>query len=124
MLTNDVFLAGAIQTAMALLLISMVLVLWRLSKGPTTADRVISMDLLSVLVVAFLVTLSFHTRQTSYLDVAIAYACIAFLGTIALARFIQRASRNKGFPPPGNTVSKNATASESEPDLSEGESHD
>ncbi len=124
MLTNNIFLAGAIQTAMALLLISMILVLWRLSKGPTAADRVISMDLLSVLVVAFLVTLSFHTRQTSYLDVAIAYACIAFLGTIALARFIQRASRNKDFPPPGHAASKNITASESEPDLSEGESHD
>lgn len=124
MLNNDIFLAGAIQTAMALLLISMVLVLWRLSKGPRAADRVISMDLLSVLIVAFLVVISLHTRQTSYLDVAIAYACIAFLGTIALARFIQRASRNKHFSPSAHAASKNATASESEPDLSEGKSHD
>ena len=78
---------------MAVLLVSMVLVLWRLVKGPTAADRVIAMDLLSVLVVTFLVAISIHTRETSYLDVAIAYACIAFLGTIALARFIQRTSR-------------------------------
>ncbi|MFN2356660.1 MAG: monovalent cation/H+ antiporter complex subunit F [Desulfotignum sp.] len=117
--TNDVFLAGAIQTAMGILLISMALVLWRLSKGPSAADRVISMDLLSVLVVAFLVALSFHTGQTSYLDVAIAYACIAFLGTIALARFIQRASRHKQDPPQDHAASDNFMAAESEPDRSE-----
>jgi multicomponent Na+:H+ antiporter subunit F len=88
------FLYGAAQIAMVILLVSMILVLWRLVKGPTAADRVIAMDLLSVLVVTFLVSLAIHTRETSYLDVAIAYACIAFLGTIALARFIQRASRH------------------------------
>jgi multicomponent Na+:H+ antiporter subunit F len=88
------FLYGAAQIAMGVLLVSMMLVLWRLIKGPTAADRVIAMDLLSVLVVTFLVALSIHTQETSYLDVAIAYACIAFLGTIALARFISRTSRN------------------------------
>ncbi|MCF8093420.1 MAG: cation:proton antiporter [Desulfotignum sp.] len=92
---GTVFLQGAGQVSMAILLAGMLLLLWRLSKGPTAADRVIAMDLLSVLVVTFLVILSIHTRETSYLDVAIAYACIAFLGTIALARFIQKGAQNK-----------------------------
>ncbi len=92
MAAQGAFLFGAAQAAMAILLAGMVLVLWRLVKGPTAADRVIAMDLMSVLVVAFLVALSIHTGQASYLDVAIAFACIAFLGTIALARFIERAS--------------------------------
>mgnify|MGYP001058900586 CR=1 FL=1 len=94
MMNSQTFLYGAAQIAMVILLAGMALVLWRLVKGPTAADRVVAMDLLSVLVVTFLVSLSIHTRETSYLDVAIAYACIAFLGTIALARFIQRASRH------------------------------
>jgi multicomponent Na+:H+ antiporter subunit F len=81
--------------ALAMLLVSMVLVLWRMARGPTAADRVIALDLLSVLVVAFLVTVSIHTLETSYLDVAIAYACIAFLGTVALARYISRTSRRQ-----------------------------
>lgn len=83
------------QIAIVLLLIGMILVLWRLAKGPTAADRVIALDLLSVLVIAFLVAFSIFARETSYLDVAIAYACIAFLGTIALARFILRASQKR-----------------------------
>jgi len=96
---GTVFLHGACQVSMAVLLAGMLLLLYRLAKGPTAADRVVAMDLMSVLVVTFLVILSIHTRETSYLDVAIAYACIAFLGTIALARFVQKGSHNKQKPP-------------------------
>ncbi len=83
------------QTALTILMVSMALTLWRLARGPTSADRVIALDLLSMLVIAFLVAVSIAARETSYLDVAIAYACIAFLGTIALARFILRVWQRK-----------------------------
>ena len=98
------FLFYCCQIAMALLLIAMALVLWRVARGPTAADRVIALDLLSVLVVAFLVSVSIYAGNTSYLDVAIAYACIAFLGTIALARFILRASQAKAPKQKGDPV--------------------
>jgi len=91
--SNFINLAG--MAALAVLLMSMALVLWRMARGPTAADRVIALDLLSTLVVAFLVTVSIHAEETNYLDVAIAYACIAFLGTVALARYISRTSRRQ-----------------------------
>lgn len=116
MAAQGAFLHMAAQGAMAILLAGMVLVLWRLVKGPTAADRVIAMDLMSVLVVAFLVVLSIHTGQASYLDVAIAFACIAFLGTIALARFIERAAR---------PADEHSTPDKPQgPDLSRGGPHD
>jgi multicomponent Na+:H+ antiporter subunit F len=93
MITGNGFLLFCSQATIAMLLIAMALVLWRMAKGPTAADRVIALDLLSVLVVAFLVAVSIYAGETSYLDVAIAYACIAFLGTIALARFILRSAQ-------------------------------
>lgn len=96
-----IFLNYCTQAAMFLLLAGMALALWRLIRGPSAADRVIAMDLLSLLVVAFLVALSLHTEESSYLDVAIAYACIAFLGTIALARFVQRSGSERGKAPSG-----------------------
>lgn len=95
MISANNFINLASLAALAMLLVSMVLVLWRMARGPTAADRVIALDLLSMLVVAFLVTISIHARETSYLDVAIAYACIAFLGTVALARYISRTSRRQ-----------------------------
>ncbi len=104
MMTDTLYLAGACQTAMVMLLAAMAMLLWRLAKGPAAADRVIAMDLMSVLVVAFLVILSIYTGKTTYLDVAIAYACIAFLGTIALARFIHRRDRNNDPRPPPSTT--------------------
>ena len=91
MITPEVFLSLAIHTALVVLLVSMVIVLGRLAWGPTAADRVVAMDLLSVLVLAFLVAFAIYAREKTYLDVAIAFACIAFLGTIALARFLLRA---------------------------------
>ena len=95
MIPADSFIDFAGLAALAMLLTAMVLVLWRLARGPTAADRVIALDLLSMLVVAFLVAISIQARETSYLDVAIAYACIAFLGTVALARTIMRSSRKR-----------------------------
>ena len=95
MISASIFLNLAGLAALAMLLVSMILVLWRMARGPTAADRVIALDLLSMLVVAFLVAVSIHAQETSYLDVAIAYACIAFLGTVALARYISRISRRQ-----------------------------
>ena len=95
MIPADSFIDFSGLAALAMLLVGMLLSLWRLARGPTAADRVIALDLLSMLVVAFLVAVSIHARETSYLDVAIAYACIAFLGTVALARYITRTSKRR-----------------------------
>lgn len=84
--TNMIPLTGGIT--LALLLVSMLMVLIRMWRGPSTADRVVALDLFSVLVVAILVVLAILREESAALDVAIAYALIAFLGTVALARFI------------------------------------
>lgn len=90
-ITPQAFLNFAIYSALIVLIVSMAIVLWRLARGPTAADRVVAMDLLSVLVLTFLAAFAIYAHEKTYLDVAIAYACIAFLGTIALARFLLRA---------------------------------
>jgi multicomponent Na+:H+ antiporter subunit F len=48
-----------------------------------------------VLIVAFLAAYSIFSGETSFLDVAIAYALIAFLGTVALARFLMRSAMRR-----------------------------
>jgi multicomponent Na+:H+ antiporter subunit F len=83
------------QFALAVLLISMVLALFRLIKGPAAADRIVALDLISILIVAFMAAYSVFSGETSFLDVAIGYALIAFLGTVALARFLVRSAINK-----------------------------
>jgi len=91
--SSPVALAG--QFALALLLISIILALARLVKGPAAADRIVALDLISILIVAFLAAYSIYAGETSFLDVAIGYALIAFLGTVALARFLMRSALKK-----------------------------
>lgn len=81
------------QLALLLLIVSMALAFIRLVRGPQAADRVAALDLISVLIVAFLAAYAVHAGDTSFLDVALAYALVAFLGTVALARFLLRSYR-------------------------------
>jgi multicomponent Na+:H+ antiporter subunit F len=91
--SSPVAIAG--QFALAVLLISIILALARLVKGPAAADRIVALDLISILIVAFLAAYSIYAGETSFLDVAIGYALIAFLGTVALARFLMRSALKK-----------------------------
>ena len=84
------------RLALVLLVISMALAFFRLVRGPQAADRVVALDLISVLIVAFLAAYAVHAGDTSFLDVGIAYALVAFLGTVALARFLMRSRRAPG----------------------------
>jgi multicomponent Na+:H+ antiporter subunit F len=86
-------LAGALNLTMLMLLLGIFLAFIRMVKGPTAADRVVALDLSSILVTAFLTALSIHQNEGAFLDVAIAYALVSFLGTVALARFIEHRNR-------------------------------
>jgi multicomponent Na+:H+ antiporter subunit F len=84
------FLDMATKAAMGLLLLGVLLSIYRLIRGPDHADRIVALDLISTLVVAFLAVYAIHTDASFFLDVAIAYALIAFLGTLSLARYLHR----------------------------------
>ena len=97
----------AARFALILLLVSIALAVMRLYRGPNAADRIVALDLISMLIVAFLAAYSIYAGETSFLDVAIGYALIAFLGTVALARFLMRSAKLK--PEYKNMAAKNKT---------------
>ena len=84
------FLDHSVAAAAVLLLTGMLLAFMRLLKGPDDADRIVALDLISILLVALLAIFAIYADESSFLDVAIAYALVAFLGTVALARFRMR----------------------------------
>ena len=94
----------ASRLTLALLLVSIALTFIRLVIGPRAADRIVALDLIAVLIVAFLGAYAALAGDTSFLDVAIAYALIAFLGTVALSRFLLRSRRKT--PPVGPSKEK------------------
>jgi multicomponent Na+:H+ antiporter subunit F len=76
--------------ALAMLAVAVALTFIRLAKGPTLPDRVITLDLIGVLLVCVLVLTAGATAQQALLDVAMVVALISFVGTVAYARYIER----------------------------------
>ena len=62
----------------------------RLVRGPTLPDRVISIDLIGILIVCVLVVVAGEFGQQAFLDVAMVIALISFVGTVAYASYLER----------------------------------
>ncbi|MBB4285091.1 monovalent cation/H+ antiporter complex subunit F [Roseospira goensis] len=88
----------AVVLAGVMLLAALCLTVFRLLRGCTLPDRVVALDLISALLVAFLVLFALAVGVTAYMDAAIALALIAFLGTVAFARFAERDRPDGGRP--------------------------
>ena len=67
-----------------------VLCLFRLIKGPTAADRAMALDTVTTVTTALLVVLGFVFKRYIYLDVSLVYAVLMFIGSIAIARFLEK----------------------------------
>ena len=74
--------------ALVLMGLAMLMSAWRIVVGPTLGDRVLALDLMSVLAMGFIAALAVRTGHYIYLDIALALALLGFLATIALARYI------------------------------------
>ena len=59
-------------------------------KGPTAPDRAVAVDTISTITTALLVFLGFIFKRYVYLDVALVYAVLTFIGSVAIARFLEK----------------------------------
>jgi len=90
------FFTGVIQIVFIVMGISFWIAFIRLFKGPTVADRVVALDLIAALAVGVIALYSIVTDFKLYVDCAIALALVAFLSTVAFARYlIKRGTGNE-----------------------------
>ena len=86
--------------AIMALFVAMVLVLVRLYAGPTLYDRVLAVNSFGTQTVLFIGVLGFLTGRPDFLDIALLYALINFVGTIAILKFFRyRAIGDVPTPP-------------------------
>lgn len=76
--------------ALILLGIALLVSIIRIVIGPTLPDRVLALDLMTVVAMGFIGAIAVRTGLMLYLDIAIALALLGFLATVALARYILR----------------------------------
>jgi multicomponent Na+:H+ antiporter subunit F len=71
------------------LMLSCFFCLYRIFRGPTPADRIVAVDFLGIIVVCFCALLAYYSGQGFLMDVALAFALCGFVGTIALAKYLE-----------------------------------
>ncbi len=90
------FLPLSIIIVYVFLSISLLISLVRVILGPSLPDRVVALDMISFIVISLIAVYTISSGHPVYLDVAIVLALIAFLGTIAFARFVfKRAEKER-----------------------------
>jgi multicomponent Na+:H+ antiporter subunit F len=67
----------------------------RLSLGPTVADRVIALDLLSMIGVGVIAAVAVMSNQPNLMDIAIILAVLGFLTMVAFAYYLEREKRKE-----------------------------
>lgn len=76
--------------ASAFLLILTFLCLIRAALGPTTADRVVAINVIGTKTMVIIALVSFIFGQEFFLDVSLVYALIAFVLTIGVAKYMEK----------------------------------
>ncbi|KAB1185519.1 MULTISPECIES: monovalent cation/H+ antiporter complex subunit F [Haloferax] len=84
-MTSVLLSNGLLVGAAALGLVSIAL-LWRVVVGPTTADRVIAVNVIGTSVVVIIALLGVALGEVGFLDVALVYGLLNFLLSLGLAR--------------------------------------
>jgi len=69
--------------------VALLLVFYRFIKGPTAVDRIIAFDGLTIVTITGILLGALAEGRGIYLDVALVYALLSFLGVIVVARFLE-----------------------------------
>ena len=87
MIENPIALA-AIQLILLALVSLLIPASYRVIVGPTLPDRLQAVDLITTLLIGIIVMLALVEGTEVFVDMAIALAAFAFVGTISIARYI------------------------------------
>jgi multicomponent Na+:H+ antiporter subunit F len=79
-----------LNVAFVLIFFSIVFGIIRLVIGPDTVDRVVAIDLLTIVAIAVIALLAHIANRYIYLDVALVYGLLSFLGVLAVARYLEK----------------------------------
>ncbi|MDX1335819.1 MAG: monovalent cation/H+ antiporter complex subunit F [Gammaproteobacteria bacterium] len=78
-----------LNAAVLAIIVTMVLALVRAFMGPTAYDRLLAANLFGTKTVLLIAVGGYTLDWTGFLDVALLYAMVNFVGTIAVMRFFE-----------------------------------
>jgi multicomponent Na+:H+ antiporter subunit F len=75
--------------AMIAVIVTMALALGRAALGPSVFDRILALNMFGTKTVLLIAVIGFLTRRPDFLDLALVYALMNFIGVIAVLRFLK-----------------------------------
>lgn len=78
-----------------ILSISVVMVFIRFIMGPRISDRVLALDLLITIGIGIVAVVSILSGQDTFLDIALIFGIIAFLGTVAFSFYLDKKGKEE-----------------------------
>jgi multicomponent Na+:H+ antiporter subunit F len=94
-MTPAAILGVSADIGLGLLSLAILFTVVRIVRGPTLADRILGLDLITTLGIGFVGVIAIKTGFTLYVDIAIALGIVGFLSTIALARYLLRQAETR-----------------------------
>ncbi len=76
--------------ALSLFVLAILLALYRIIRGPSMPDRVVALDMIGVNLISAVAVFSVFLKTHVFLEVILVVGILAFISTIALARFVER----------------------------------
>ncbi|CAM4248023.1 Na(+)/H(+) antiporter subunit F1 [Paenibacillus phoenicis] len=76
--------------ALCLLLAAILANLYRVVKGPSSVDRIMALDSISINLIASIAVFSVLLRTHAFFDLILLIGILSFIGTVAFARFMER----------------------------------
>ena len=79
-----------LEATLAVLAVFILAVVLRIILGPTIWDRLLGLNMIASKILVAIIILARLLDLTYLLDIALVYAVLGFLGTVLIARFIER----------------------------------
>lgn len=79
-----------LKLALGVLIVALFLTMARLVKGPRLYDRVVALDLVTSISAGIILIYAVMTDQPVFVDVAVIIFLIAFLGTVAISKYLTK----------------------------------
>ena len=90
LLRHATLVGTTVSVVLVLLSAGILMAVVRLLRGPTLPDRVVAIDLIATQAVAMLASAAIGFEEPALLQPALVLTLIAFVGTVAFARYVAK----------------------------------
>ncbi|WP_102345515.1 Na(+)/H(+) antiporter subunit F1 [Bacillus sp. Marseille-P3661] len=80
----------ALQISLLIFSLAALTCVYRLIKGPSTPDRIMALDSIGIILICIVAIISVLLNTDAYLDVILLIGGIAFIGTVAFSKFLEK----------------------------------